>query len=94
MIFESGRFSNRTFHIMYNDYLNYKKYIESLKKLGFNNSAIKYLFDRKFDNIINPYNENIIDINKITKEEIEGFNYIGNEYIKKKRIKNNTKDMM
>lgn len=83
-LFDKCNISKNTFIEMYNDYISYKKYIEKLKEIGFSNSAIKYLFDKKIKSIISPYEENI---ENITDTEIRCYNEIGEEYVKKKRLK-------
>lgn len=83
-IFNSNEFYYKLFYEMYNEYLKYKNYIDRLISLGFTNDAIEYLFDRKFNTIINP-DENILS--EIENIEIKHFNEIGEYYIKKKRKK-------
>lgn len=87
-LFDTCNIGKNTFIQMYNDYISYKKYIEKLKELGFSNKAIKYLFDKKIKSIITPYEENI---KNITDTEIKCFNEIGEEYVKKKRLKHDDK---
>ena len=82
-IFYSSEFSYNLFYKMYEDYLKFKNYIEKLKTIGFNENAIKYLFEKKFNNIMNP-EVNIID--DISNNEIKHFNEMGNDYVKVKRL--------
>ena len=82
-IYNSNEFSYNLFYKMYEDYLKFKNYIEKIKTIGFNENAIKYLFDKKFNNIINP-EKNIIG--DISDNEIKHFNEMANDYVKVKRL--------
>jgi len=72
--------------MIYSYYLEFIKKINELKNKGFSNDAIKYLYENHFDNIIDLDDENKINLNDITNEEIDKFNELGNIYIKRKKL--------
>lgn len=65
---------------MYKEYLNYKKRLDKLTKLGLCEDAINYLIDKKINAIINT------EIEETNKYEIDLFNKIGEEYKKVKKL--------
>lgn len=53
------------FQTKYNDYLEYKERLKKLKELGLSYNALKYLYDKKINSIINTQTEEgLIDIMK------------------------------
>jgi len=76
--------NKKIFLDIYNKYIEHKSYLEKLKKIGFTDASIKYLLDKKIDYIITP---NMDNLNNISETEINCFNEIGNDYVKKKVLK-------
>lgn len=88
LVLGKGNFKCNNFLNIYNDYLKYVERLEKLKELGLNDSALKYLIDRKIHSIINTEtDEGLIEIENINKFEIDLFNKMGEEYIKVKSLK-------
>lgn len=86
-IIGNGNFNYSGFLEIFDEYINYKIRLKKLKELGLSVDAIKYLIDRKIHSIINTETEEgLIDINDINKYEIDLFNKMGEEYIKRKKL--------
>lgn len=64
---------------VYQGFIEFKKRLDKLKKIGFTLDAIKYLIDRDIYKIINNIN-NDFDISILDKEEIDAFNKLGEHH--------------
>ena len=77
-------FNCKSFMTKYKDYLEYKERLNKLKKIGLSYNALKYLHDKNMNSIINTQTEEgLIDIKDISDYEVEAFNKIGEEYVKR-----------